>query len=175
MTQVFNGENFNVQLVDRVVRGVNQQYEVVVRPEIVLCVPVTLGGHMLLVRQHRVAVDDAVLEFPAGRVDAGENLDDAARRELLEEMGFLVTRLERIGSLLTAPHFSNERTAVYIVHGSIESIPRPTVKEDLYGILEADADHIESLIATGELIDSKSIAAYALVRPHLKRYLSHDR
>jgi ADP-ribose pyrophosphatase len=47
------------------------------------------SGEILLIRQFRPPVNAFVLEFPAGLVDPGESVAEAARRELLEETGYI--------------------------------------------------------------------------------------
>ena len=68
MSLAFKGDNFSVGIVSRQVRSVWQDFEVVIRPEIVLCIPIDSSGQILLVGQVRAAVNRVVLEFPAGRV-----------------------------------------------------------------------------------------------------------
>src|SRR5438132_7557355 len=51
-------------------------------------VAVQEDGQVLLVRQHRPAVDAQILELPAGLIDPGETPEQCARRELAEETGF---------------------------------------------------------------------------------------
>ncbi|NCC22218.1 MAG: NUDIX hydrolase [Alphaproteobacteria bacterium] len=58
---------------------------------IVVIVPVTADGEIVLVEQYRRAVKSRVLELPAGLVgdvDAGESFEAAAARELVEETGY---------------------------------------------------------------------------------------
>ncbi len=50
--------------------------------------PVTDTKEVLLTRQFRPPVNGYVIEFPAGLNDKGGTLEDAARRELLEETGY---------------------------------------------------------------------------------------
>jgi len=69
-------------------------WEYATRPNvtgIVVMVPITEDGKLVLVEQRRVAVHNRVIELPAGMVgdiDANEQLSDAARRELIEETGY---------------------------------------------------------------------------------------
>lgn len=56
---------------------------------IVAVVPVTSTGEVLLTRQFRPVVNRFVVEFPAGLNDRDEPLMEAAKRELVEETGYM--------------------------------------------------------------------------------------
>ena len=65
-------------------------YEVIRKHDAVAIVPVTPDGDVVLVRQFRPPVRDALLEVPAGLLDIdGEDAHTCAERELLEETGFV--------------------------------------------------------------------------------------
>ena len=73
---------------------------------VVVIVPVTEAGELVLVEQYRVPVESRVMELPAGLVgddaDPGESLQQGAQRELIEETGF---RAASFQELLTCPWF----------------------------------------------------------------------
>jgi ADP-ribose pyrophosphatase len=163
MDLVFDCEAFSVRRVSREVRSVRQDYEIVVRPQVALSIPITSDGHLVLVRQFRAGADGFILEFPAGRLTQNEDPEHAARRELLEETGFRVDTMHRIGTLLTAPHFSDESIVVFVAAGEIAADPTPTPKEDLR-VIELPPPGVAELIANGHIIDCKTIAAHALAR-----------
>ena len=73
------------------VEGVRRRWEAVERvgcDGIVAIVPFTADGMVILIRQFRPPVNGYVIELPAGLCDPGEKLEDAARRELVEETGY---------------------------------------------------------------------------------------
>src|SRR5712691_3538216 len=80
-------------------------------------VAVDADGQVLLVRQHRPAVDAHVLELPAGLVDPGEQPIDTARRELAEETGFAADHVEPLVSFYTSPGFSTELIHIFVATG----------------------------------------------------------
>ena len=80
----------------------------------VIIVAVTPEDKLLFVEQFRVPVDCRTIEMPAGLVgdtDAGESLELAAERELLEETGWQAARIEVLMSGPTSSGMSNERVA----------------------------------------------------------------
>src|SRR5215213_923750 len=74
---------------------------------------VTDEGRMLLVEQHRPALGGSVIELPAGlagdhEAHAGEELETAARRELLEETGYGCEHMEPLVTCASAPGLASE-------------------------------------------------------------------
>ena len=72
----------------------------------------------IMVRQYRHGSDSVTIEFPAGTIDAGEDPETAAKRELLEETGCEpVGNMYEIGSISPNPAFMNNRVWFYFVEG----------------------------------------------------------
>jgi 8-oxo-dGTP pyrophosphatase MutT (NUDIX family) len=73
------------------------------------------GDEVVLIRQYRTALDRAVLEIPAGKLDVpGEDPEQCARRELAEEVGLAPGRLEQIVHYYTSPGFTDEDILIYL-------------------------------------------------------------
>ena len=70
-------------------------------PDYVSVVALTEDGRVLIVRQHRPAVEHDTLELPSGLVDPGETPQETARRELLEETGYQADEVELLGGMET--------------------------------------------------------------------------
>ena len=88
----------------------------------VMVLPLTEEGEVVLLKQYRPAIDDYLYELPAGIVDPGESIEEAARREVFEETGLTCKSYE----LILKPSYSSvgisdETTAVakMIVEGEI--------------------------------------------------------
>src|SRR4030095_16651407 len=71
--------------------GFEATREFVVHPGAALVVPVLADGRLVLERQFRYPVGRVMLEFPAGKIDAGETPLATAQRELVEEVGYTAT------------------------------------------------------------------------------------
>jgi ADP-ribose pyrophosphatase len=88
---------------------------------VVVLVPVTDAGELVLVEQYRAPVDGRVVELPAGLVgDAGdkqENFETAARRELIEETGFEAGSLEQLLVGPVSPGMVSEIINIYLARG----------------------------------------------------------
>lgn len=70
------------------------------------------GGEVVLVRQHRPGANGDVLELPAGKVEDGETVLEAADRELAEECGLAVAEWTELGAFWAAPEYSTEYVTV---------------------------------------------------------------
>jgi ADP-ribose pyrophosphatase len=159
----FKGENFSVKIVTRSIRSEIQQFEVVERPKIVMALPMTLDeSSVFLVRQKRAAIKESTVEFPAGRVNKGEDPEYAIRRELLEEIGFSANRLEYMGDIETAPHFCDENIKLFFAKGSITQNPQPSCKESLIDVISIEKNTLLSVVKDGALTDAKSLAALCI-------------
>lgn len=72
---------------------------------------------ILLLRQFRYAADGYIYEIPAGRLDAGEEPQDCAVRELKEETGCTADRIEPMFTMFTTPGFTDETIHVFMATG----------------------------------------------------------
>ncbi len=128
------------------------------------------GTRTVLVRQYRASIDSDLLEVPAGKRDVeGEPPDVTAARELDEEVGYRPGRLVKLAEFYNSPGFCDELSHIYVAL-DIEPTagPSPVGPEESAMTLEwIDLNDVEALIASGELIDAKSIIGLLLARRHL--------
>ncbi|MFC2085978.1 NUDIX hydrolase [Bacteroidota bacterium] len=80
-----------------------EEYHVLEYPDWVCVVCLTEDNRLVLVEQYRYGIDDQTMEFPGGAIDVGEDPEEAARRELLEETGYLADRWSFIGKSAPDP------------------------------------------------------------------------
>lgn len=159
---VLSVHNFVVYEEVQRIRGKDHRLHFVGRPPIVLIIPFNRVGRLSLIRSVRTGFEKPLLEFPAGRCEPGERPVDAAARELLEETGIVADSMTSVGTILTAPHFSDEVAHVFSCLGSVTQKKRLTEVEDIEHIEISQAD-MKKLVASGALLDSKSLAAWLLL------------
>jgi ADP-ribose pyrophosphatase len=113
---------------------------------------------VLLVKQHRQAVGETLLEIPAGTLEDGEDADACAARELEEEIGYRAGRLRRMFSQYLAPGYSNEVLHAYFGEELTQTNTNPDEDEEIE-IVPVRIAEIEPMILDGRIKDAKSIAA----------------
>jgi ADP-ribose pyrophosphatase len=124
---------------------------------------------VVMVRQYRAAVDRQLLEIPAGKRDvAGEGTEALARRELEEEIGMRAGRMVKLAEFFNSPGFCDEHSVVYL---ALELEPAQAdaqgVEERHMTIEHVSLADVGRLIASGELVDAKSIIGLCLARDNL--------
>jgi 8-oxo-dGTP pyrophosphatase MutT (NUDIX family) len=77
-----------------------QPYYMLELPDYVSVIAVTTDGRMILVRQFRPVAARHTIELPSGHVDPGESPEEAGRRELLEETGYVAGEMQLLGTLI---------------------------------------------------------------------------
>jgi ADP-ribose pyrophosphatase len=141
---------------------------VVHHPGAVVVVPV-VDSDAVLVRQYRVATRRELLEVPAGKRDVdGETPEATANRELVEEIGFHAGRLDRLCEFYNSPGFCDEYTHLFLAT-ELEARVRTAVsaEEAAMTIERVPLDGVDLLIASGEIVDAKTIIGLLLARRFL--------
>lgn len=77
-------------------------------------IPIIEGNSVVLIHQYRPAIKNFIWEIPSGTVLPGEDPLGCAKRELQEECGFLGKKFEKLGEILIAPWYSDERIHLFI-------------------------------------------------------------
>lgn len=116
------------------------------------------AGNIILVRQYRKAVEQLLLEIPAGTLEVGEDPLVCAQRELREETGFSADCWEEILSYYSAPGFCNEKLHIYLAKGLREG-QMDTDEDEFVETVRMPLPKAYEMIFSGEIIDGKSIIA----------------
>ncbi|WP_435016543.1 NUDIX hydrolase [Tundrisphaera sp. TA3] len=112
---IYRGRKIDLALQEiRLPGGTTEEREVVVHNGAVALVPMVDRDHVCLIRNFRYSVGRTLLELPAGTIDAGEDPDATADRELAEETGYRAGRIARIAEWWVSPGVMNERMYLYL-------------------------------------------------------------
>ncbi len=88
--------------------------DIVVFPNSIVILPVLKSDQLILIRQYRAPINDFIYEAPAGVVESGESINEAAKRELVEETGYEPGELIDVGEYFPVPGYSTEKMHMFI-------------------------------------------------------------
>ena len=113
---------------------------------------------VLLIRQYRHAAGQFLLELPAGRIEPGEKLMPAAKRELLEETGYRAKRWSRLVQYYASPGFVAESMDILLAEDLVAAPGEGTPDEDEHiEVHPTPLSEAVRLALTGKLHDGKSL------------------
>jgi ADP-ribose pyrophosphatase len=130
--------------------------EYIVHPGAVMIVPLLDDGRVVVERQFRYPMGRVMLEFPAGKLDAGEPPLGCAVRELAEETGYTAREWARAGILHNAIAYSNEGIEVWFARG-LQAGRRSLDEGEFLDVDAMGPDELDRLAARGELTDAKTL------------------
>lgn len=152
--------------------GFTFERDIVRHPGAVVVVPMEADRrHVLVVRQYRAAVDERILELPAGKLDIlDEPPEICAQRELAEEIGYRASTLTALCQFLNSPGFTDERSWCFLAEG-LEPCERDAqgVEERHLTVERVDLEQLDELIAAREIVDAKTIIGLLLTRERFRR------
>ena len=131
--------------------------EYVTHPGGVVIIPFLANGDLVLERQHRYPLHQNFYELPAGKIEHNEDPLASAKRELLEETGYIASEWRYITTLYPCIGYSNEKQMYFLAEGL-----------DLRGACPDDGENIEIFtlsfsealewVRTGKITDSKTVS-----------------
>ena len=133
--------------------------EVVEHKSAVAMFAVNEKDEICLVSQYRHAVDQSILEIPAGIIEADENPVDAASRELQEEIGCKPGRLIKISDFYSSPGYSTERIILYFADDLTKS-KLPEDDDEYINTHWLSVSEFAAKVVKGEINDGKTLFAY---------------
>jgi len=136
--------------------GVHTTREYIVHPGAVMVVPLLPDGRLVMERQFRHPMGRVMLEFPAGKIDAGEAPFTCAVRELAEETGYRAAEWARAGVLHNAIAYSTEGIEIWFARG-LTAGPAQLDAGEFLDVVAHTATELDALCASGEVTDAKTL------------------
>ncbi len=154
---VFRGRRYNVERFDAPARdGQARPHEVVRHPGAAVVLPVLDAERYVFIRNRRPAVNETLLELPAGTLDPNEEPLECATRELTEETGYTAERIEPLTSFFSTPGICDEEMFAFVAFDLIAGHQSLDDGEDIQvEILTRDA--ALAAARTGRIRDAKSL------------------
>jgi ADP-ribose diphosphatase len=164
--KVFDGRVFNVT-VDTVREGdATYVREVVHHSGSAVILPAFDDGSIALVRQYRHPTVKYLLELPAGGLNDNERPEEAAARELEEELGLRAGRLEKLSEFFVSPGFCEEKMWLYLATEMTETAQR-LEDDEILEVVRLPIEQALRMITDGEIEDAKTIIGLMLAAPRL--------
>ncbi|GAA6134633.1 ADP compounds hydrolase NudE [Oceaniserpentilla sp. 4NH20-0058] len=160
-SRLFTVEAMNL----RFSNGVERQYERLVPggSGAVMMVPINEKGEVLLIREYGAGLEDYNLTLPKGAVDLGESLEQAANRELQEEIQFAAKELHFLKHLSLSPSYMKSGIDVFIALDLYEAALSGDEPEPLE-VVPWPLNDIDALVQRADMTEGRAIAALYLAK-----------
>jgi len=157
--RIFQGRVVNLRVdTIRLPNGKLSQREIVEHRGAVAIVPLLDDETTLMIKQFRLAVNEVLLEVPAGTLEPGEPPEECAHRELEEETGYRAGTLQRLFSQYLAPGYSQEILHVFLAR-DLQPTAQRTEEDENVEVVPMPIHRAVEMVLAGEIKDAKTIAA----------------
>lgn len=163
-------QNFSVESLHlRFSNGVERIYERMAGPgrDAVMIVPITHDNKAILIKEYAAGTHCYETGFAKGLIDAGETPEQAANRELMEEVGYGAKTLILLKTVTMSPGYFGGRMHLFLALDLYSQSAQGDEPEPLLPF-EVDLADIDELIASDELREARSITAILLAQRYLK-------
>lgn len=134
----------------------------------VLIVPMLDDDTVLLIREYAAGTQRYELGLPKGLVEHGEELLEAANREIMEEVGYGAHQLDYLTALTVAPGYLSHSTHVILAR-DLYPERRPGDEPEDIQVVPWKLSQLDQLIALDDCTEARSIAALYMARDQLSR------
>lgn len=156
---IFQGKIIDLKVEDvRLPDGSTSTREIVVHPGAVAVIAVNQNNKLIFVKQFRKAIEQVLLEIPAGKLESGEDPKICAIRELEEETGYRCNRIKHIMDFYSTPGFTNEKIHLYYAWDLAKKTTK-TDDDEFLEVVELSINEIRELMDTNNIKDSKTLIA----------------
>lgn len=114
------------------------------------------GSEVVLVRQWRIAVQQHVLELPAGRLEPNETPEERAVAEMIEEIGYIAGHLEKVAACYCSPGFTDELDHIFLAFDLEKTEAQPEPDERIE-IVHMSIDEVRAGLRAQTFNDAKTI------------------
>ena len=140
----------------RLPNGDTATREFVIHPGAVMVIAMHDDGRLVMERQYRYPMQQVMIEFPAGKLDPGEDRWGCAQRELLEETGYRASEWSHAGVLHPVISYSTEFIDIWFARGLSQG-ERQLDQGEFLDVFDASLDELLAWSRDGKLTDAKTL------------------
>jgi ADP-ribose pyrophosphatase len=155
--ELFRGRRLWIEQRDITLPNGLARQKVIVHPSNAVAILPVVGDRCKLIRQYRYAIDDYIIETPAGTLEEGEEPLAAAGRELIEETGFAARTIEPRGFIITTPGYTDEKIFLYEARDLSPSQKFAKDEDEVIEVVEVRMQDLNRMIHDGTIVDAKTI------------------
>ncbi len=137
--------------------------DVISHPGATVILPYLGDGKMILTRQYRYPINETILEFPAGCLEANEQPELCAQRELQEEISYKAGTLKSLGYIYPSPGFCDEIQHFFFAT-DLEKSALPMDADEILEPVVISISEFENKMLDGSFVDGKSMAIFLKAR-----------
>jgi ADP-ribose pyrophosphatase len=135
----------------------SEREKVIVHPSNAVAILPLNGDRCTLLRQYRYAIDQYILEAPAGTMEPGEEPLVTAHRELIEETGFSAKTIIPVGFIYTTPGFTDEKIYLFEARDLSPSQEYEKDEDEVIEVIDVATSELSGMIRDGRIVDGKTI------------------
>jgi len=134
----------------------------------VMMVPITAQGEVILIREFGAGAEDYTLTLPKGAVDMGETPEEAANRELKEEIGYGARALTFLKRISLSPSYIKSGIDVWLAQDLYPESLEGDEPEPLE-IVRWPLDKLDELVHRADVTEGRAIAALFMAQSWLQK------
>lgn len=161
--KVFSVKKETVKLPD----DTNAYREVVIHPGGVGILPIDNNKNIILVRQFRKGAESEVLEIPAGKIELNESIESCAKRELLEETGYVSDNIKYLGEYFPTPAYCSEIIRIFLAT-DLKYIGQKLDEGEFLELVKLKFNDAYKMVLSNEIKDAKTVIAILKAKEILK-------
>lgn len=158
---IYKGHVFDLSVAQIQEENVTYERAIITHPGSAVIVPVFADMTVALVRQYRYPAQKYLLELPAGSLEAGEDAEIGARRELEEEVGVTAGKFEKLTEFYVSPGFLGEKMFVFLAT-ELTEVGQKLEADELLKIERIPLADCRDLILKNEIEDAKTMIGLTL-------------
>lgn len=155
--EIFRGRRLWIEQRNVLLPNGLERQKIIVHPSDAVAILPLEGDRCKLIRQYRYAIDDYILEAPAGALESGEDPLAAAGRELIEETGFAAQVIDPRGFIITTPGYTDEKIYLYEARGLSPSREFEKDEDEVIEVVDVPVRELPAMVRDGRITDAKTI------------------